>query len=172
MIPQINILSVVDVIGALSTGTLQRSLYIVDNHPANCVPLPADAPPHGHTHRGHAHRPPRDQRSQRVRSSNLATRRLVTHVTFGQVLNWHATGIDFQTDVQIKNIVFSRHDQVITAEDTPCAKLGLYGAPSGEYWAGLVNLGIEPGDYQYKIEFSVNGKSMLMEDFAVLKVSS
>ncbi len=168
MIPQINILSVVDVIGALSTGTLQRSLYIVDNHPANCAPLPADDPPPA----GHGHRPPRGQPSQTVRSSGLTTRTLLTHVTFGQVLNWHATGIDFQTDVQIKNIIFFRHGEVITAKDTPCAKLGLYGAPSGEYWAGLVNLKIKPGDYQYKIEFSMNGRSMIMEDFAVINVSS
>lgn len=161
MIPQINILSVVDVIGALSSGTLRQSLFIVDNHPANCSkPLLEANPPGG-------------RQSQTICSSGQASQRLVTHVTYGQVLNWQVTAIDLQTDAQIKNITFFQNGKPITAKDTPCAKLGRYGAPSGEYWAGVVNTSkaIAPGNYQYKIEFSLEGKLMIMEEFSMINVS-
>lgn len=161
MIPQINILSVVDVIGALSTGTLRHSLFIVDNHPANCKP-PLDAHPLG------------SRQSQTICSSGQGSQSLITHVTYGQVLNWQVASIDLQTDVQIKKITFFRNGEEITAKDTPCVLLGRYGAPSGEYWAGAVNVPtkIEAGDYQYKIEFSLTGKSMITEEFSVISVSN
>ncbi len=153
MIPQLNILSVVDVIGALRSGSLDGKLFMVDNSPANhagsgvggCVP-----------------------------SSGLGTDTLATGVRFAQVLNWHVLGIDFQTDVQIQKISFFQGGQPITAAGTPCVRLGRYGAPSGEYWAGVVNFGkvIRPGEYQYLIEFNVNGRRMTMEKYARLIVSA
>jgi len=52
--------------------------------------------------------------------------------------------------------------------------LGRFGAPSGEYWAGLINpnTAVVGNEYQYLIEFNVNGKSMTMENYATLNVRS
>lgn len=160
MIPQLNILCVVDVIGALSSGSLRRCLFMVDNHPANCGPTLAAHPPGGRS-------------SQGIGSSGLGTHALTTHTTFGQVLNWHVTGVDFQTDVRIEKITFLKNGEPITARDTPCARLGRYGAPSGEYWAGVVNAppAIQAGEYGYKIEFFMNGRMMVTDDLSTITVS-
>lgn len=159
MIPQINILSAVDVVGALSTGSLRQTLFMVDNHPANCGPAVAARPPGG--------RP-----SQGIRSIGLGGGALTTHASFGQVLNWHVVGIDFQAEVQITGITFYRNGAPVAAAEGPCARLGRYGAPSGEYWAGVVDAPekVAAGDYPYKIEFSLSGKRMLMDDFAMITV--
>jgi hypothetical protein len=160
MIPQINILLAVDVIGALSAGSLANALRMMDNHPANCRPIPPPLLAGG--------RP-----SQGVASEGLGTAALTTTASYAQVLNWHAVGIDFQTEAQITGIRFFRNGQPVTAKDTPCARLGRYGAPSGDYWAGVVNApeAIEPGVYRYKIDFLLNGRPMSMDRFATLIVA-
>jgi len=164
MIPQINVLSVVDVIGALATGSLNNKLFMVDNHPANQDPTAAFRP---------AARKGRQGISSGVPSLGLGTDSLITGATYGQVFNWHVMGIDFQTNIQIENIVFFRYGRPITVAGTPCLALRRYGAPSGEYWAGIINLEgvIQAGEYQYLIGFNLNGKQMMMENFATLIVN-
>lgn len=159
MIPQINILCAVDVIAALTAGSLKQALFMVDNHPANGRPQPI---PH----------PFADRPSQAMPSSGLGTPALRTNATYAQVLNWHVVGIDFQTDARIEAIRFYRNGEPVTAADTPCLRLGRYGAPSGDYWAGVVNVpgAIEVGEYQYKIEFSMSGRRMIAEDFSTINV--
>lgn len=143
MIPQINIMTVVDVIGALTTGTLTGNIYMTDNRRGS-------------------------------RTSGQGTATLASDVTYTQVLNWHVMPIDVQTDIQINKITFYRNGALITAANTPCARLQKYGAPSGEYWAGVVNyLGlIEGGVYQYLIELDMGRKIMTMENFASINVGA
>lgn len=143
MIPQINIVTVVDVIGALAAGTLTGNIYMTDNSRIGTT-----------TGRG---------------SGTLAS-----GVTYTQVLNWQVMAVDVQTDVRISKISFYRNGIPIAAADTPCAKLQKYGAPSGDYWAGVVNLQglIEGGVYQYLIEFDMGRKIMTMESFASIAVTA
>lgn len=157
MIPQINILCVVDVISALSSGSLRQTLFMVDNHPAN-------------SGLGVAERPPGGRPSQGIRSVGLGSAALTTHATYGQVLNWHVIGVDFQAEIQISGITFFRDGQPLT--EVPCARLGRYGAPSGDYWAGIVDAPerVTAGNYAYKIEFSMSGRRLLMDDFATITV--
>ena len=143
MIPQINILTVVDVIGALSAGTLTNNIFMSSNRRGN-------------------------------QTSGLGTGNLKTDVTYTQVLNWHVMPIDFQTEIEIKRIVFYRNGAPITAANTPCGRLQKYGAPSGDYWAGVVNYSsrIEGGVYPYLIEFDIGRKTMTMENFAFINISA
>ena len=142
MIPQINILTMVDVIGALSAGTLTDNMYMSDN-----------------------------RRGSRTFGEGTAT--LITDTTYTQVLNWHVMAIDFQTDVQINKIVFYRDGAPITKANTPCVRLQKYGAPSGHYWAGVINYShlIEGGIYQYLIEFDIGRRKMLREKFAAIHIA-
>jgi len=144
MIPQINIISVVDVIGALSSGSLKNNLFMMDN-----------------------------RRTSRV-SAGIGTDALTTHATHAQVLNWHVIGIDLQTDVQIKKITFYQNGVAVTAKDTPCARLQKYGAPSGHYWAGVINYSsiIQSGVYQYLIEFDMGRKILTPETFSSIHISA
>ena len=143
MIAQINIFTLVDVIGALATGKLTDNIYMTDNRRGS-------------------------------RTSGLGTGTLTSDVTYTQVLNWHVMAIDLQADVQINKITFYRNGLPITVADTPCARLQQYGAPSGRYWAGVINYPtlIEAGNYQYLIEFDIGKKLMLMEKFATLSVNA
>jgi hypothetical protein len=143
MLPQINILTVVDVIGALRSGTLTDNIYMTDNR-------------------------------QGIHSSGQGTGTLATQVTYTQVLNWHVIPIDFQTEIVINKIVFYRNGNLVVAADTPCVRLQKYGAPSGDYWAGVVNYPnlIAGGVYQYLIEFDIGRKIMTMENFATINVSA
>lgn len=141
MIPQINIVTVVDVIGTLSAGTLSGNMYMMDN-------------------------------TRSELTSGQGTGSLSSAVRHAQVLNWHVWPVDVQTDVRINNITFYDYDSTITPQDTPCAKLKRYGAPSGDYWAAVVNLPgvIESGLYYYQIEFDIGRKIMLMDDYASISV--
>ncbi len=143
MIPQINILTVVDVIGALRSGSLNDNIYMTDNRQG---------------------RPSKGQ----------GTGTLATEVTYAQVLNWHVMSIDFQTEIEISRVVFYRNGSLITSANTPCVRLLKYGAPSGDYWAGVTNYAhlIEGGDYQYRIEFDMGRKIMAMENFASIHISA
>lgn len=143
MIPQINVVTVIDVIGALSAGTLTDNIYMTDN-------------------------------GQGSLTTGQGTGTLSTDVTYTQVLNWHVMPIDFQTAVQINSITFYRDGILITAPNTPCARLQKYGAPSGDYWAGVVNYAhlINGGFYQYLIEFDVGRKIMTMENFATININA
>lgn len=144
MISQINIISVVDVIGALSSGSLKNNLFMMDNRRTSGL------------------------------SAGVGTDALTTHATHAQVLNWHVTGIDFQTDVQIKRITFYRNGAAITAKDSPCVRLQKYGAPSGHYWAGVINYAsvVQPGDYQYLIEFDMGGRTFTPEAFSLIRITA
>jgi hypothetical protein len=143
MIPQINILTVVDVIGALVTGTLTDNLYMTDNRRGR------------HT-------------------AGMGTGALTTEVVPTQVLNWHVIPIDFQTDIRINRILFYRDGALITAANTPCARLQKYGAPSGDYWAGVVNYAhlIEGGQYEYLLELDMGRRMMIMEHFASIHIGT
>jgi hypothetical protein len=143
MIPQINILTVVDVIGALSAGTLTNNLYMMDNRRGS-------------------------------RTSGLGTGTLSSDVTYTQVLNWHVIPVDFQTDIQIRKIAFYRNGVPVARANTPCARLQKYGAPSGQYWAGVINYQsqIEGGVYQYLIEFDMGNRVMTMENFATININA
>jgi len=136
IIPQINVLCVVDVIGALKNNTLGGNYYVVDN-------------------------------SRSPLTSGQGSESLSSSVRFTQVLNWHVMAIDFQTGIHLTNILFYRNEV-----DTPCAKLKEYGAPSGNYWAGIVNQSslIEGGIYYYKMEFEMGGRRMLTSQFQSLNV--
>lgn len=142
MIPQINVMILVDVIAALSAGSLTNNIFMTDNR------------------RG-------------KNTSGLGTGALTTDCTHTQVLNWHVMAIDVQTDVQINKITFYHNGAPISAANTPCARLQKYGAPSGHYWAGVVNYAhLAPGGiYQYLIEFDMGRKIMVMENFAALNIS-
>jgi len=142
MIPQINILTMVDVIRALSTGSLTGSMYMADNR-------------------------------QGKRTFGEGTSALTTDTTYTQVLNRHVMAIDFQTDIQIEKITFYRNGAPVTRADTPCVRLQKYGAPSGHYWAGVINYAhlIEGGLYQYLIEFDIGRKKMAMEQFAAIHIA-
>ena len=137
IIPQINIWSAVDVIGALKRGTLSGNLYMMDN-------------------------------SRSPLTSGQGTETLSSAVKFTQVLNWHVMAIDVQTHISINNMIFYSDEA-----NPPCAKLKKYGAPSGDYWAGIVNLesAIKGGMYYYRIEFDLNGRSMLMDALPSIYVS-
>jgi hypothetical protein len=101
-------------------------------------------------------------------SSGQGSEALSSAVKFTQVINWHVMAIDVQTDIFIRNIFF-----FTGKEDDPCAKLKKYGAPSGNYWAGIVNQKsvIEGGIYYYQMVFDMNGKTMFMDPFPSLYVS-
>ena len=137
IIPQINIWTVVDVIGSLKKGTLSGNLYMMDN-------------------------------SRSPLSSGQGGEALSSAVKFTQVINWHVMGIDVQTDIFISKIVFLNEEITV-----PCAKLKKYGAPSGDYWAGIVNPDtvIQGGIYYYQIEFDMNGRTMLMDSYPSIYVS-
>jgi len=141
MLAQLNIVTLVDVIGALSSGQLEGNFYIADN-------------------------------SRSARSSGQGTPGLITGTTYAQVLNWHVWAIDVQSSVHIEGIHFYRNGELITDADTPCAKLKKFGAPSGDYWAGVINVSslIEGGLYQYKIDYNLHGKIMRGETFAALDI--
>jgi hypothetical protein len=148
MIPQINILTVVDVIAALSAGTLTNNISMTNNR-------------------------------QGKHTSGMGTDALTTDTTYTQVLNWHVMPVDFQTDIKINKITFYRNKTPVTTESTPILKLQKYGAPSGDYWAGVINYQnptqgspIEEGLYQYLIEFDMGRKIMAMEKFASLYISA
>jgi len=136
IIPQINIFSVVDVIGALKNGNLSGNYYVMDN-----------------------------SRSQQT--TGQGTEALSTSVYFTQVINWHVAPIDVQTDIRLSNVLF-----YTKKDDTPCLKLKKYGAPSGDYWAGIVSLPslIADGLYKYKLEFDMGGRRMLTTQFLSLYV--
>lgn len=131
MIPQINILAAVDVIGAFRSGTLEGNCYLMDN-------------------------------SRSDRTSGQGSLQLSSAVTYGQVINWQVMPIDLQTFVEIKNILFfdSAGDQLDASADIPCAKLKKYGAPSGDYWAGIVGATIPGGLYYYQLELDMGRKVM------------
>ena len=137
IIPQINIWTAIDVIGALKRGTLSGNLYMMDN-------------------------------SRSPLTSGQGTETLSSAVKFTQVLNWHVMAIDVQTHISIHKIIFHSDDA-----NPPCEKLKRYGAPSGDYWAGIVNLesAIKGGFYYYQIEFDVNGRIMLMDSSPSIFVS-
>lgn len=143
MIPQINVLSVVDVIGALNAGTLNGNLFMTSNR-------------------------------QGKHTSGQGTNALVSDATYAQVFNWHVAPIDFQTEIEIRKIVFYRHGVPVTAANTPWVRLGKYGAPSGDYWAGVVNFSsrVEAGVYQYQIEFDIGRKVLTMDSFASVVIGA
>jgi hypothetical protein len=89
------------------------------------------------------------------------TGRLCSAVWFEQVINWHVIPVDFQTDIRISQITFTYWEQ------PPCLKLKRYGAPSGEYWAGIVNRPseISRGLYYYRIEFDMGGRRITTDRF-------
>lgn len=144
MIPQIIIISVADVIGALSSGTLKNNLFMMDNRRTN--------------------RP----------SVGIGTDALTTNATYTQVINWHVMAIDFQTDVQINKIIFYQNGTPVTATDTPCARLQKYGAPSGHYWAGVINYQalVPSGAYQYLIEFNIGRKIITADSFSTINIGA
>ena len=141
MIPQINIFTLVDVIGALRAGTLTDNIYMTDNG------------------RGSS-------------TTGQGTGMLSTEVVPFQVLNWHVAPIDVQTEIQIDTIAFYQNGFPITALDTPCAHLKKYGAPSGQYWAGVLNYPdlVPAGIYQYKMTFDIGGKKMTADQFASVNI--
>lgn len=101
-------------------------------------------------------------------SSGQGSEALSSAVKFTQVINWHVMAIDVQTDIFISNIRFFNEK-----EDIPCAKFKKYGAPSGDYWAGIVNetSAMVGGIYYYQMEFDMNGRTMLMDTFPSIYVS-
>ena len=141
MIPQINIFTLVDVIGALRARTLTDNIYMTDN-------------------------------GRGSRTSGQGTGLLSTEVTYYQVLNWHVASIDVQTEIQIDTISFYQNGALVTRPDTPCAHLKKYGAPSGQYWAGVINFPelIQGGLYQYKMTFAIGGRKMAMDQFASINI--
>lgn len=139
MFKQINIMALVDVIGALSAGTLTGNIFITDNGSLGAC--------------------------------GKGTGTLLSVVTLGQVINWHVVPVDVQTDVAIEKIDFYRNG-TRTAKNTPCAQLRKYGAPSGDYWAGIVNPAAKSGLYQYRIALNMERKIVAMEACAYLSIAA
>jgi hypothetical protein len=142
MIPQINILTVVDVIGALAAGTLTGNMTMSANRRGPGQPMSAGA--------------------------------LASAATFAQVINWQITTVDVQTNVRINKITFYKNGKPIADPAVPCAALRNYGAPSGDYWAGVINFAylVAPGTYQYLMELDMGRKTMVMEEFASITISA
>lgn len=100
-------------------------------------------------------------------TTGRGTATLSSAVTNGQVINWHVVPVDVQTSVEIVSITFQ--------DQSPCALLRKYGAPSGDYWAGYVGIlnstdQMAPGLYSYVMKLDMGRKVMTMDVPASINV--
>jgi hypothetical protein len=103
-------------------------------------------------------------------SSGQGTQAPCTGVFTGQVLNWKSYPINLQTDAFVSGIRwFKNHKLITTPDDEPVSHSKLYGSPDTTYWAAIMNA-IEPGYYQYQLQFNIVGKIMWMTSFAQIYV--
>lgn len=133
MIPQINVITLVNTVGALSDETFNGNLHMVDN-------------------------------SRGSKTSGLGTDAMCSHVQYAQVINWHVWPVNVQMDAEVSGIRWFKDGQLITNEaDEPVAKSKLYGAPSGDYWAAVVDK--LHGEYQYQLKIKMAGVEAWMNSF-------
>ncbi len=140
MIPQLNIVSLVNTVAALSDNCFNGNLYMADN-------------------------------SRGAKTTGQGTDALCTQVQFAQVLNWHAWAINVQMDIEICDIRWYQNGALITdPAQEPVTKSKLYGAPSGDYWAAVIDK--QTGEYQYQLKFKMAGEEMWMNSFARIYIGN
>ncbi|KAF0814286.1 hypothetical protein IGB42_01187 [Andreprevotia sp. IGB-42] len=138
---QLNVITVVDVEKAIHTGTLDGSLYMMDNS--------ADI--------------------EGLHSAGQGSPLLSTTCTQGQVINWIIYPLVGPTSARISNIAFVDHDvctrlEIYGAPDIEASPRYLPGVtPVYDYWAGMVLPDLAPGTYHYKLEIQMGGKYMYLE---------
>lgn len=145
LIPQINIVTVVDVLGALSDNSLEGNMYMMDNSRSKLT-----------TGKGTG-----------VLSSAVRHTQVINwHV-------W-PVDVQTDTEItNIK--WFKNGRLITDSEDEPCAKSMKYGAQSGSYWAAVVKFpkmtkdgtpsgmedSIPGGIYHYQMEILMTQKTMM-----------
>lgn len=133
MIPQLNLITLVNTVAVLSDESFNNNLNMVDN-------------------------------SRGDRTSGQGTDSLCTHTCYGQVLNWHVWAINVQMDVMVSGIRWYKDGKLIEdPAEEPVLKSKFYGAPSGSYWAAVVNN--VKGYYQYQLKIKMQGKEAWMTSF-------
>jgi|AGTN01.1.fsa_nt_gi hypothetical protein len=132
---QVNVISVIDVARAVTTGTLDGALMFVDNS--------VDRAGHPSPGRG--------------------TLSLATQCNQGMVINWIVNTVGpygVPAPVSIRNIQFDEPVclklQAYGAVDVAHSPDYLPGVtPSYNYWAGLLRPDIEPKRYRYRIDYQI-----------------
>ncbi len=130
MIPQINIITVVDVVGALSSDSLEENLFMMDNSRSRLTT---------------------GQGTDKLCTGVTFTQVLNWHIWAIDVqVDLLPHGIRW----------FDSSKKPLSEEKSPCAKSKLYGAPSGSYWAAIVKLQeqIGEGRYYYQLGLEVNNR--------------
>jgi hypothetical protein len=146
---QLNIVSVLDVGGALIKQTLEDGLFMMDNS----VDTGGN------------------------RSAGQGTAQLSTTCTQGQVINWIIYPIEGGTAARISNIQFIDRDvcaelKIYGAPAVAVSPAYLPGlTPVYDYWAGIVLPDVPPGRYHYRMEVQM-GDTVLKVDSPSLNITS
>jgi len=143
-IPQLNIITIVDAVGVLSTGELNGNLHMVDNS--------------------------RSAFTQGQGTNALSTvctygQVLNWHAWAIDVQTFiEISGIRWYRDGTL----------VARSEAEPCDKSKLYGAPSGPYWAAVIKLppSVSTGLYHYQLELNLEEKTMFMTSLPSINIQT
>ncbi len=142
--PQLNIITIVDTVGVLSSGSLSGNLHMVDNSRSALT---------------------QGQGTDALQTACTHAQVLNWHVwavdvqTFIEIsgIRWYRDGnLLEQTDL------------------TPCDKSKLYGAPSGPYWAGVIKVppSVLTGLYHYQLELKMEEMTMWMTSQPSLNIQT
>jgi hypothetical protein len=146
---QLNIVSVLDVGGALIKQTLEGDLFMMDN----------------------------SVDSDGNHSAGQGTAQLSTNCNQGQVINWIIYPIVGATAARISNIRFVDREvcgnlKIYGAPAVAVSPAYLPGlTPVYDYWAGIVMPDVPPGRYRYRMQVQM-GDTFLSVDSPSLNITS